>query len=901
MYKVLILFVIFSSACICSEAQTIWLEDFDESNGATSGTASGAPGGTWSVTTGAGGGTFSAQNGEFSVDNTSHEGTWKTNVINISSYGYAIVEVLLQGVGLSFGGDYITCSYIVDGGAEVQFADINGAFLYNGAVQGSAIVSGNTLQVVIRGYDGGFLSAFSFDKVTITAANKLYSRKTGDWNDLSAVDGTWSLTSHIGAACACTMNDRTTALVGPGHIVSLTQNESVGGVDVEPLGVLQWTGANQQLSVVRGYLGVRGELRGNNYTNAGINLSGAYATTVDVSGFGTIDDLVITNAPSVSINGAGSLTMDDQLAFGTSGTAFSNNLPSLSFGTLNGQNFTNSFSNAGTINQATGFTNTGNLTMVNQTNAVWNYSGAGAPGNNVNCTATNNTFNYDGSGDQAVRSGTYYHVRFTNSAIKTVGGTLTANGNFSIENSAAVNCGGNTISVGGNWSMLNSSLFLQTTGSVYFIGSNNSIISLQSGDDIFNILRVAKSASTNTVTMTSDISITTTLTLTTGRLVLNGNTLNIIRNVPAGISGGSTSSFIISETVALPYSNINWTMANSSLPQSYTFPFGTAAGNYIPLTFNLTNVGAGAVGRSVSVSSYPTILNNTPYPSGVFHVADALGVDISANVVDRFWMITPVGYTTQPTADVTFTAAAAEVGSITNLRAQHWNSSIIGWDPPKSGQTSTATTAKVTGVNGFSPWTMSGSTTPLPVTLTSFSVKQQGSEALLQWSTATELNSDYFTVERSTGDLEKFTVIDRQEGNGTANTAHHYSAFDTKPVQGKNYYRLKQVDFDGNYSYSDIEVLDFDGGVIDGPIMKVYPNPSVSGKVTVEIHGLGDGDDITISLIDMKGQTVLERAFRVDSGGVLTKDIAFDTQLPHGLYVIKAGPVVGLSQKIIIE
>lgn len=94
-----------------------------------------------------------------------------------------------------------------------------------------------------------------------------------------------------------------------------------------------------------------------------------------------------------------------------------------------------------------------------------------------------------------------------------------------------------------------------------------------------------------------------------------------------------------------------------------------------------------------------------------------------------------------------------------------------------------------------------GIITPLPVTLVSFKGTMQQGAARLNWSTASELDNDKFLVERSQ-DGKTFKAIGEVKGRGTSSMMQHYTFTDNAPVSGTNYYRLKQVDYDGTFEYS---------------------------------------------------------------------------------------------------
>ncbi|MEM6265407.1 MAG: Ig-like domain-containing protein, partial [Bacteroidota bacterium] len=117
--------------------------------------------------------------------------------------------------------------------------------------------------------------------------------------------------------------------------------------------------------------------------------------------------------------------------------------------------------------------------------------------------------------------------------------------------------------------------------------------------------------------------------------------------------------------------------------------------------------------------------------------------------------------------------------------------------------------------------------TKLPVELMYFEgEKMDDRKVLLTWETATEKNNDYFVVEKSS-DAKKFVPIGRVEGQGTTGNATAYEYTDASPMSRNNYYRLKQKDFDGEFSYSNIVEIRF----AESAKLNVYPNP-VSTQLT---------------------------------------------------------------------
>ncbi len=163
----------------------------------------------------------------------------------------------------------------------------------------------------------------------------------------------------------------------------------------------------------------------------------------------------------------------------------------------------------------------------------------------------------------------------------------------------------------------------------------------------------------------------------------------------------------------------------------------------------------------------------------------------------------------------------------------------------------------------------------LPVELIKYEVNLHNAEVDIEWSTATEINSDYFLIERSS-DLNNWTVIDKVKSIGTSQIIQHYGTVDRTPESGVYYYRLRQVDRDGIYHYYGVRSI-----VVDSEIM-VYPNPTTG---VVMMTGAVDIDDEPL-LFDVYGRLI--RSVEIDRVG---KDrILIDlSNLPTDLYFIYFG------------
>ena len=135
----------------------------------------------------------------------------------------------------------------------------------------------------------------------------------------------------------------------------------------------------------------------------------------------------------------------------------------------------------------------------------------------------------------------------------------------------------------------------------------------------------------------------------------------------------------------------------------------------------------------------------------------------------------------------------------------------------------------------------------LPVELTYFRANKKEDKVELNWETRTEIDNDYFDIERST-DGSNFDKIGQVQGNGTTNEVHTYQFTDELPKSGVNYYRLKQVDFNREYEYSEIASISIK--ILSAKKIKIYPT-LCHGSVTVE-NGVGQW----IEIFDKTGKKV---------------------------------------------
>ncbi|MBX2845247.1 MAG: T9SS type A sorting domain-containing protein [Saprospiraceae bacterium] len=160
-------------------------------------------------------------------------------------------------------------------------------------------------------------------------------------------------------------------------------------------------------------------------------------------------------------------------------------------------------------------------------------------------------------------------------------------------------------------------------------------------------------------------------------------------------------------------------------------------------------------------------------------------------------------------------------------------------------------TVRVNDVSQFSLWAFVDNSTALPVELIFFNAEAINNNSVFcTWETATEENNSHFEIERSENGID-FEYVGQVIGAGTVSTIQQYSFLDEAPYLGTSYYRLKQVDLDGSFDFSPIEVVELSNSVS----IMVYPNPTLDRVNLIWPEKL---DIKRFELYSMTGQLVLE-------------------------------------------
>jgi hypothetical protein len=184
---------------------------------------------------------------------------------------------------------------------------------------------------------------------------------------------------------------------------------------------------------------------------------------------------------------------------------------------------------------------------------------------------------------------------------------------------------------------------------------------------------------------------------------------------------------------------------------------------------------------------------------------------------------------------------------------------------------------KRSGASGWSNWGFGGGgVNPLPIELLEFSARPNGNQVDVSWSTASEINNERFEVERSSN-AQSFTKIATLAGAGNSNTILNYISRDQQPLNGVSYYRLKQIDYNGSFEYSEIVPVVFGGNAT--------PQLQFAGirSGMLELGFSLPVRNVQVQVFDLSGRLLVSGG----SEGALTTLQMSAASLSEGLYVVK--------------
>ncbi len=176
---------------------------------------------------------------------------------------------------------------------------------------------------------------------------------------------------------------------------------------------------------------------------------------------------------------------------------------------------------------------------------------------------------------------------------------------------------------------------------------------------------------------------------------------------------------------------------------------------------------------------------------------------------------------------------------------------------------------------------------PLPIKLLDFTADFNGKTIDLKWVTGSEINNDYFTVERSVEGFNDIVVgtVPSKAIDGTSINLLSYMLNDPNAIPGTYYYRLKQTDFDGKYEYSKI----ISAAILASTefTFELYPNPNNGKSFSVSISGQNN-DNVLIVVRDVLGQEIYTKLAIIDQNNSSVFAIDPTNELGAGVYIITA-------------
>ena len=360
---------------------------------------------------------------------------------------------------------------------------------------------------------------------------------------------------------------------------------------------------------------------------------------------------------------------------------------------------------------------------------------------------------------------------------------------------------------------------------------------------------------------------------TCGNLTMNGFNINIAENQTLTINGTATFTngvingnviFGSSATVsgASASSHVDGVVTKSGAANGFTFPTGSNGnlGKVVVTDGTATNV-------SVQYFSNPAGFGTNDLPRW-WNAADMSGENPFNHVSNvEYWKISSneaitADFVAEASTDMHFNSETDEEDRIpANIQMAFYDNNRwtnVGGLASIDGNTLSINGAEIPasairGISGnYTTFGSKSKSTVLPIELVFFTANCNGRSALIEWTTATEKNNDFFVLERS-NDAVNFKEIARIAGAGNSIEPISYAYTDFGIRNGDNYYRLVQFDYDGTSTASEIIVANCLG--TDGePEVLAYPNP-FGDDITLRFENFGN-IQATVEVYDMLGRMV---------------------------------------------
>lgn len=324
----------------------------------------------------------------------------------------------------------------------------------------------------------------------------------------------------------------------------------------------------------------------------------------------------------------------------------------------------------------------------------------------------------------------------------------------------------------------------------------------------------------------------------------------------------------------------------STSPQSINFPVGKS-GAYRPIILAVQHSSASSV-------TYTSEVTNSSARAMSYSLAPTLGWVSDV----RYYNITRSSVANLSNARVTLSYGADDyVTDPTYLRVARDDGSSAWLDLGGTGTSAGIGSITSSNFNAFNTYfTLAnafGGINPLPVEFISFKGAAKETRSVLNWSTATEVNSDYFEVQRSVNGID-FKSIGTVKSAGFSNSMLAYEFVDVQPAQGYNYYRLRQVDRDGKEEMTNVIAVYF-----TKKSMAIYPNPVIGSEISVQLPDENMAVK-EVSLMDLSGKMI--QSIPVETSGGYINQFTLDNSIMPGTYLLRVADASGIvwTEKVVV-
>ena len=493
------------------------------------------------------------------------------------------------------------------------------------------------------------------------------------------------------------------------------------------------------------------------------------------------------------------------------------------------------------------------------------------------------------------------------SAALTLNSDVNASGNIYISSgSLNANNGSNNynITFGGNWT--NSGTFTSGSNNVTLNGTASQNIT--SGNGNFYNFTINKNS--NSATLLDNCTISNTLTLTKGIINTGSNYLICTRtDMTSNVCNSISCSNFQTNNVSYINGNLRQYVAASGANEGYYLPVGSSSVyrlakfispaiavsgvSYVDAYFmpSFSNTGNLNPTKAKDYSTiYSSVCNN-----GIWHIqgdANPTG-NTKYNVMLFFDGGTSNGN------DFNLLDNSFEI-----LKRTSGSTSAADWEGDVNGSTIPANDAagrKVSdgyvirnNFNSFSEFGIAKADEPLPVCILTFDAKFKNDIIDISWSTASEINSDYFIVQR-TVDMNEITDFQKIKAAGTSNSIINYQTIDENPLKEIDYYRLKEIDFNGETTYSKWIAVNCNSSKNN---INISPNPA-KDIINIELNN-NFTSDIKLEVLDITGKKVKYISSNLNCIGNNIYQLNID-QFKNGIYFIHVISAEYIISKIFVK